>query len=283
MFSTDLLREAVAPANYSYDLERRPAVMSTAADLRGRLASPDFIAKPRGLPIREVMWETLRLTAGQTFTHPRYNPAIGVVEGLATIAGVSAVPYLAKVAPKTVAAGLFGDETDYGVLLGNRLDTCIGELCVDRHSRRAVAFVGTNEDIGIDNPCISMLQFVIRDEMLHVTVSLRSQDASLGLPHDVVVWTLVAQAMARCLQAKIGNTWMRYTSLHVYESDYEYWNANFTDGDGKIGLADYLPKDWIGIKRWAEAALKKTPWAASADKTSWERRPNGITYQFNSD
>jgi len=55
-------------------------------------------------------------------------------------------------------------------------------------SRRAVIQLFNAEDIATDHneiPCTTTMQFHLRDGRLHLSVTLRSNDAYWGLPHDV--------------------------------------------------------------------------------------------------
>lgn len=56
-------------------------------------------------------------------------------------------------------------------------------------SRRAVIQLFDADDIAVEKkeiPCTTTLQFHLRDNMLHMSVTMRSNDAYLGLPHDGV-------------------------------------------------------------------------------------------------
>jgi thymidylate synthase len=87
-------------------------------------------------------------------------------------------------------------------------------------SRRAVIQLFNAEDIATDHketPCTTTLQFHLREELLHMSVTLRSNDAFWGLPHDVFCFTMIQEMMARRLGVEIGEYYQYVGSMHVYE------------------------------------------------------------------
>lgn len=70
-----------------------------------------------------------------------------------------------------------------------------------------------------DIPCTCTMQFVIRDRRLHMLTSMRSNDAWLGLPHDVFAFTMIQELVARSLDVELGAYQHSVGSLHLYERD----------------------------------------------------------------
>jgi thymidylate synthase len=96
-------------------------------------------------------------------------------------------------------------------------------------SRRAVVQLFNAEDISSEHkeiPCTTTLQFHLRDEQLHLSVTLRSNDAYC-LPHDVFCFTMIQEMMARRLGVELGEYYHYVGSMHVYVNHLE-------------GLAEYL-------------------------------------------
>ena len=90
------------------------------------------------------------------------------------------------------------------------------------HSRRAVIqlfdasdILGNNRDV----PCTCTLQFMIRDNRLNLISYMRSNDAFLGLPHDVFCFTMLQEIMAAILSVELGTYRHMVGSLHLYEKD----------------------------------------------------------------
>jgi thymidylate synthase len=87
-------------------------------------------------------------------------------------------------------------------------------------SRRAVIQLFNAEDIASEYkeiPCTTTLQFHLRDGRLHMSTTLRSNDAYWGLPHDVFCFTMLQEMMAATLGAELGEYYQYVGSMHVYE------------------------------------------------------------------
>jgi len=87
-------------------------------------------------------------------------------------------------------------------------------------SRRAVIQLFNAEDIATEYeevPCTTTLQFHVRKGLLHMSVTLRSNDAYWGLPHDVFCFTMLQEMMARRLGVEMGEYFHYAGSMHVYE------------------------------------------------------------------
>ena len=65
-------------------------------------------------------------------------------------------------------------------------------------------------------PCTLAMQFTLRRSRLDMLVTMRSQDAYLGLPHDIFSCTL-QEILARSLEAQIGEYKQFVGSLHLYD------------------------------------------------------------------
>jgi thymidylate synthase len=91
-------------------------------------------------------------------------------------------------------------------------------------SRNAVIQLYDNEDgrkAGLDIPCTCTLHFAIRRKRLDLHVHMRSNDAFLGLPHDVFAFTMLQEIAARELGVELGKYHHSVASLHLYDDDSE--------------------------------------------------------------
>jgi len=75
-----------------------------------------------------------------------------------------------------------------------------------------------------DMPCMTTMQFLVRENVLDVIVTMRSSDAWLGLPNDMTVFTM----MAACVMLEVGNKdlclgrcFINAGSRHLYDKDLE--------------------------------------------------------------
>ena len=116
------------------------------------------------------------------------------------------------------------------------------ELRADPESRRAVIQIRTAVDAWLadkDVPCTLSLQFFVRDQKLHLTVSMRSSDLILGIPYDVIAFTFFQELMARELNLELGSYMHVSNSMHLYERDFAMVEkiANSSASEGIIGSA----------------------------------------------
>jgi thymidylate synthase len=70
-----------------------------------------------------------------------------------------------------------------------------------------------------DIPCTCTLQFLIREGRLHMITNMRSNDAYLGLPHDIFAFTFLQELLARSIGVRLGTYKHAVGSLHLYDSD----------------------------------------------------------------
>jgi thymidylate synthase len=81
---------------------------------------------------------------------------------------------------------------------------------------------GILEEEILDVPCTVSWEFFVRDNLLYMTATMRSNDLWLGLPYDVFVNTCVQRMVADQLGYGYGLYTHRATSLHLYE---KHWAA----------------------------------------------------------
>jgi thymidylate synthase len=72
-----------------------------------------------------------------------------------------------------------------------------------------------------DIPCTCTLQFMIRRDKLHMFTNMRSNDAWLGLSHDVFCFTMLQEILARSLGVELGTYKQAVGSLHLYTKSLE--------------------------------------------------------------
>jgi thymidylate synthase len=110
-------------------------------------------------------------------------------------------------------------------------------------SRRAVVQIFDRSDHEKprfkDIPCTCTMQFLLRDGLLHMVVSMRSNDAYVGLPHDVFAFTMLQEMVARSLNAEPGKYLHNAGSLHVY--DYSEESVRVYLDEGYQSTTDGMP------------------------------------------
>ncbi|MDY0040628.1 MAG: thymidylate synthase [Desulforhabdus sp.] len=146
----------------------------------------------------------------------------------------------------------------------NQIENVLALLKEKPHSRRAVIQLFDAEDIAIPRkeiPCTCTLQFMIRENHLHMLTNMRSNDAFLGLPHDVFTFTMLQEIMARSLAVELGPYKHSVGSLHLYARNIagakqfleEGWQSNVPMPSMPMG------DPWPSIKQLldAEAAIRQ--------------------------
>lgn len=96
-------------------------------------------------------------------------------------------------------------------------------LTSDESSRQCVIHIKEARNI-VDNPtkdlnCTIALQFLVRDNKLHLITTMRSNDIWLGLPYDLFNFTCMQIQMAMELNLDIGIYYHNAGSLHLYKRD----------------------------------------------------------------
>lgn len=165
----------------------------------------------------------------------RINQRLAAIEALTIIGGVARDDLLTLASPRYARVLVDPGNPSYGAY-GPRLVTqlveCLTLLDEEPTTRRAVATIWREEDLTHDGdrPCTIFLQFLVRpsvdeptrgEQALELYVTMRSQDAWLGVPYDVFAFSQLQLTVARELQLPPGRYVHRVTSLHLYETNLE--------------------------------------------------------------
>lgn len=183
---------------------------------------------------REILGVSLRILkprARISRSENRGKPFSALGELLWYLSGSDALkfiePYVARYADDAVNGILEGA---YGPRLTQMRDgidqfASVEALLEERpKSKRAVVQLFNAEDIATHHkeiPCTTTWQFLLREGRLHMSVTMRSNDAYFGLPHDVFCFTMIQEMMARRLGVEIGEYLQYVGSMHVYEDKLE--------------------------------------------------------------
>lgn len=110
---------------------------------------------------------------------------------------------------------LFSKNNEY-----NQIQNVIDLLAKRTGTRKAVIQLFDAEDISIDRrhvPCTCTFQFLIRDNKLQMVTYMRSNDAYIGLPHDIFAFTMIQEIIAKALGIEMGAYTHLVGSLHLYK------------------------------------------------------------------
>lgn len=190
-------------------------------------------AAPRGLPTIEVLGASL------TLTNPRrrlvdvpparvINPAFAAAEAVWILSG-SDDPWiylfnerLADYADDGRLMGAYGPRVRRWHGMVDQLARVRRQLTEDPGTRRAVIQLFDPEaDSGDykDVPCTLGYRFFLRDGLLHMHTTMRSQDLWLGFCYDIFTATILQELLASWIGAGLGSYWLCVDSLHLYDRD----------------------------------------------------------------
>ncbi len=214
--------------------------------LRELLDAPKV--SPRGLEVREISERVsvvIEKPLGLVKSRQRkLNHAISVLEGLSLV-GQCSVPELqtdrVSVLSQFMSGGVF--RGSYGPRIEGSLFDLVRLLKADPSTRQAVLSIyDSHRDLGRwdhqysrsgDVPCTLSIQFLIRKQkvqgpddvswpsLLHMWVTMRSNDAWRGLPYDFGQFVILHSAVAQALSMQIGTYTHSVGSMHLYEEHYE--------------------------------------------------------------
>jgi len=116
----------------------------------------------------------------------------------------------------------------------NQFDNIIELLTAKPSTRQAVIQIFDRKDLqksSRDVPCTCNLQFLIRNNKLNLVVTMRSNDAFVGMPHDIFAFTMLQEIAAVILGIEVGIYKHMVGSLHIYEKN-------------RPQAAEYLNEGW---------------------------------------
>jgi thymidylate synthase len=165
--------------------------------------------------------------------------------------------FIAAKPEATAAPGAYGPR-----LFGkpSQVHTLIETLKRKPDTRQAVAQIFAASDFGSgDVPCTCTLQFFVRHGRLHTITNMRSNDAYLGLPHDVFAFTWLQEVVARSVGVEVGEYHHVVGSLHLYKEHYPQASQYLDEGwQEKIAMpAMPLGDPWSSIA-WLLDAEQRT-------------------------
>ncbi|WP_068094131.1 thymidylate synthase [Novosphingobium rosa] len=155
----------------------------------------------------------------------------------------------------------------------NQFDSIHQLLTEKPGSRRAVIQLFNAEDIATPHreiPCTTTMQFHLRNGALHMSVTMRSNDAYWGLPHDVFCFTMIQEMMARRLGVEMGEYHQYVGSMHVYEDYWEKMKEYIVEGFQQTREMPPMPKgnhfDMVGRLLEIEGRLRVGEAIVAADE-----------------
>lgn len=141
---------------------------------------------------------------------------------------------------------------------GDQLEVVVSLLERKPSTRQAVLQLFDARDLQSgqrDVPCTCTIQFLNRDDRLEAVTYMRSNDAYLGLPHDVFCFTLLQEWVARRLGLDVGRYKHAAGSLHVYDEHEDDGRVQRYLDEGFQSRLSPMPPMPVGDPRGALARL----------------------------
>jgi thymidylate synthase len=159
----------------------------------------------------------------------------------------------------------------------DQLQNAISALKGSSESRRAVMQLFNAEDIArryVEVPCTCTIQFLVRQKRLHMFTTMRSNDAYMGLPHDIFCFTMLQEVMARTLRLELGKYKQFVGSLHLYDSDGEAAQQYLAEGvQSTVPMPPMPPGDpWPALRKLLDAE-QQIRQGGSLEAKAWVAEP----------
>lgn len=165
------------------------------------------------------------------------NPVAKIAETLWVLGGRNDLHYLSHYLPRArdfsddghIWRGAYGPRLRhwyrYGISSVDQIAECVKLLRADPTSRRAVMTIydpAVDFCESKDIPCNNWIQWLIRDDKLHMYVTIRSNDLMWGFSGiNAFEWSILHQFMANWLDVAVGEYHQYVGSLHLYEHHFE--------------------------------------------------------------
>ncbi len=217
-------------------------------------------SSPRGMAIKEARPLVLELTNPRACVvkRPGHSRAFMWAEQLLLISGEHDKELLARYSKR--GGDMLNHYGAYGPRIRDQLPEVVKELCADKDSRRAIAYISRPEDLKyakeLNMPCTLGYHFMVRNGRLELICYMRSWDLVWGLSYDIPNAVQLQMLVAADLGLGVGPYSHVAGSGHVYERHYDL-EVGETDYElpSMSGLVDLTLESSVRTARtalWAE-------------------------------
>lgn len=190
----------------------------------------EHVASPRGMEVREIIngHYTVPMPAFLDLVERDVRVPFMFAEAAWIISGSNRLEDLTRYMRVYVNYSDDGNflRGAYGPKVIDQLPYVVDTLTNDNDSRQAVMTIwrerpGPSKDI----PCTVAMQFLVRDDVLHMVTTMRSNDVIMGFTYDVFTFSMVANAVRLLLKERgldlvLGDLHVNAGSLHIYDRHY---------------------------------------------------------------
>ena len=134
----------------------------------------------------------------------------------------------------------------------------INDLKRNTDSRRAVISIRTDDDVGSSSPaCLQNIQFMIRNDQLHMKVLFRSNDAAKATFMNAYALIMLQKQVADELGVPIGTYTHSANSFHVYSRDFDLFDGYVKRILSNKNLTYQYEGDWDELMNEAKIDIAK--------------------------
>jgi len=184
------------------------------------------------------------------------NVKLASAEALQLMGGFSDPEVMGNIAPNTRqfrTGGVFNGA--YGPRIRPQLEKATERLRIDGGTRQAVVTVWDplyDQQDGIkDIPCTVSYNWHIRDDKLHQTTHMRSNDIWWGWTYDLPMHASLLHTMAHILDVGVGDYVHVVDSLHIYERDIHASGLLHPSKEKGIRLTGITASSWEEVRKVA--------------------------------
>lgn len=198
-------------------------------ELACELVRAGEIVSPRDIETLELLNVTIQIQNPRMRTinipHRKWNNTLAVGELCWHWSASDSVDFISYYAKNWASFSSDGEKISgscYGKHIfqkSNNLsqwDFIVDTLKSDPNSRQAILAMPYKSKSSIDLPCISTIQFMIRENKLICINNMRSNDLVWGFCYDVFFATMTQERLAIELGVELGPYIHNATSLHIY-------------------------------------------------------------------
>lgn len=152
------------------------------------------------------------------------------------------ISHYVKAGKPPIVSGAYGPRIRFRYKF-DQLEHIIDKLRTKDGSRRTVIQIYDAGDLLIDTdvPCTTTLQLHRRGNTLHMSATMRSNDAYIGLPHDIFCFTMIQELVAAELKLSVGEYIHMVGSMHLYKRHLKKAEAYISEGYHKTVEMPVMP------------------------------------------
>ncbi|MCL2409908.1 MAG: thymidylate synthase [Oscillospiraceae bacterium] len=149
-------------------------------------------------------------------------------------------------------------EYTYHRRMEKQIPWVMDELRRNPDSRRAVIVIRDESDLESASPaCLQLIQYLVRGGALHCKAIFRSNDAAKAAFMNAFALIMLQKRIADALGVPVGTYTHRANSFHVYERDYEMFDAYARRIRAGDDLAYYYDGDWAELMEEAKPEIAR--------------------------